>query len=149
MKKKEILKEYQKKINLFNYYNKFYFEENAPLVNDGEYDELKKDILLMEKAYDFLKSKKSPSKSIGFKPSKNFIKITHRAPMLSLSNAFSEEDLINFEKKIINFLSEKRNFKLSYSAEPKIDGISASLTYKNGNFVRFIKRRWSRRWRYN
>ena len=60
--------------------------------------------------------------------------------MLSLANAFSEEDLINFEKKILNFLSENENFKLSYSAEPKIDGISASLTYKNGKFVKGLSR---------
>jgi DNA ligase (NAD+) len=60
--------------------------------------------------------------------------------MLSLANAFSEEDLLNFEKRILNFLSEKENFKLSYSAEPKIDGISASLTYKNGRFVKGLSR---------
>ena len=60
--------------------------------------------------------------------------------MLSLANAFSEEDLVNFEKKITNFLSKREGFKISYSAEPKIDGISASLTYKNGNFVRGLSR---------
>jgi DNA ligase (NAD+) len=60
--------------------------------------------------------------------------------MLSLANAFSEEDLLNFEKRILNFLSKKENFKLSYSAEPKIDGISASLTYKNGRFVKGLSR---------
>jgi DNA ligase (NAD+) len=60
--------------------------------------------------------------------------------MLSLANAFSEEDLINFEKKITNFISQKEGFEISYSAEPKIDGISASLTYKNGNFVRGLSR---------
>ena len=60
--------------------------------------------------------------------------------MLSLANAFSEEDLYNFEKKIINFLSEKKDFKILYSAEPKIDGISASLTYKNGIFEKGLSR---------
>ena len=60
--------------------------------------------------------------------------------MLSLGNAFSEEDLLNFEKRILNFISKKENFKLSYSAEPKIDGISASLTYKNGKFVKGLSR---------
>jgi DNA ligase (NAD+) len=60
--------------------------------------------------------------------------------MLSLSNAFSEEDLINFEKKITNFLSRKEGFQIQYSAEPKIDGISASLTYKNGSLVRGLSR---------
>ena len=56
--------------------------------------------------------------------------------MLSLGNAFNEEDLINFEKKINNFLSYKKEEEVEYSAEPKIDGISASLIYKNGNFIR-------------
>jgi DNA ligase (NAD+) len=60
--------------------------------------------------------------------------------MLSLANAFSEEDLINFEKRILNFISEKDTFKISYSAEPKIDGISASLTYKDGNLVKGLSR---------
>ena len=60
--------------------------------------------------------------------------------MLSLSNAFSEEDLFNFEKKIYNFLSRIDSSEILYSAEPKIDGISASLTYKNGNFVQGLSR---------
>ncbi len=60
--------------------------------------------------------------------------------MLSLSNAFTEDDLINFEKKLINFLSKDQNFKISYSAEPKIDGISASLSYKNGTFEKGLSR---------
>ena len=134
MKKKEVIAKYQNKIKLLNNYNKFYFQKNSPKVSDKEFDELKGEILLMEENYDFLKSKDSPSKNVGFAPSKNFKKVSHRAPMLSLSNAFLEEDLLNFEKKIINFLSEKNNFKICYSVEPKIDGISASLTYKNGNF---------------
>ena len=104
------------------------------------YDDLKISILSLEKKNNFLKSKKSPSEIIGYKPSKNFKKSAHKAPMLSLANAFSEEDLINFEKKILNFLSENENFKLYYSAEPKIDGISASLTYKNGKFVKGLSR---------
>ena len=77
---------------------------------------------------------------MGFKPSKNFKKVEHKVPMLSLANAFSEEDLLNFEKKILNFISEKENFKISYSAEPKIDGISASLTDKNKKVVRGLSR---------
>ena len=60
--------------------------------------------------------------------------------MLSLGNAFSEEDLINFEKRIQNYLSMKNDFKISYSAEPKIDGISASLTFKNGKFHKGLSR---------
>jgi len=134
MNKKKIQSEYKKKINLINKYNKFYYDENYPAVKDSEYDILKQEIFLLEKKYKFLKSNFSPSSSVGYKPSKNFKKISHRVPMLSLANAFSENDLINFEKKILNFISKDKDFKLFYSAEPKIDGISASLNYKNGEF---------------
>ena len=140
MDKKEIKEQYLKKINLVNKYNKYYYDNSKPLVNDKVYDELKNNILLLEKKYSFLKSKQSPSETVGYKPSKSFKKALHRAPMLSLANAFSEEDLLNFEKRIINFISEKSNFKISYSAEPKIDGISASLTYKDGNLIKGLSR---------
>ncbi len=140
MKQKKIQSEYENKLKLINKFNEYYYDKSDPIVSDKEYDELKKEILIFEEKYKFLKSKISPSTQVGFKPSKNFKKVPHRVPMLSLANAFTESDLINFEKKIINFLSEKNNFKLSYSVEPKIDGISASLTYKNGNFVKGLSR---------
>ena len=140
MNKKAIEVEYNKKIKLYNKYNKHYYNNSSPKVSDKEYDELKHDILSIEKKYKFINSEKSPSKTVGYKPSKNFKKVEHRAPMLSLSNAFSEEDLNNFEKKILKFLSKQNNFKIYYSAEPKIDGISASLTYKKGNFIRGLSR---------
>jgi len=135
MNKKKITSQYQEKIELIKDYNKHYYDESKPIVLDKDYDQLKRNIQLLEEKYKFLKSKNSPSKTVGFKPSKNFKKISHRVPMLSLANAFSEEDLISFEKKILNFISEKNNFEIEYSAEPKIDGISASLVYKNGKFI--------------
>ena len=107
MSEKYIEKKYKKKIRLINRYNKFYFNESNPIVSDQEYDELKAEILSLESNNKSLKSIKSPSKNVGYKPSKNFKKITHRVPMLSLANAFGKEDLINFEKKIFNFLSKK------------------------------------------
>ena len=134
MNKKKIQIEYREKISLINKFNNIFYDDNNPKVNDQKYDELKKEILELEKKYKFLKSNRSPSKAVGFKPSKNFQKIAHKVPMLSLSNAFGKEDLINFEKRILNFLSKNEGFQLSYSAEPKIDGISASLIYKNGEF---------------
>ncbi len=140
MNKKEIQKKYKEKIKLISKFNKFYYDKSDPIVSDQEYDSLKKEILLLENNYKFLKSKNSPSNIVGYKPSKNFKKVLHRAPMLSLANAFSEEDLINFEKKILNFLSQKSNFEIFYSAEPKIDGISASLTYSNGTLIRGLSR---------
>ena len=140
MIKKKILKAYEEKVELLNEYNKFYYNKSNPKVSDKEYDELKKDILILEKKNKFLNSNQSPSKIVGYKPSKSFKKILHRVPMLSLSNAFTEEDLLNFEKRILNFISEKPNFEISYSVEPKIDGISASLIYKNGELVTGLSR---------
>ena len=140
MDKNKIQLNYSNKIKLFKKLNKFYYEKSQPMVDDRDYDQLKKDILELENKYEYLNSDFSPSKTIGYKPSKNFKKILHRVPMLSLSNAFTKDDLINFEKKIINFLSKKNNFKLNYSAEPKIDGISASLTYKDGKLEKGLSR---------
>ena len=140
MDKNKIQLNYSNKIKLFKKLNKFYYEKSQPMVDDRDYDQLKKDILELENKYEYLNSDFSPSKTIGYKPSKNFKKILHRVPMLSLSNAFTKDDLINFEKKILNFLSKKNNFKLNYSAEPKIDGISASLTYKDGKLEKGLSR---------
>ncbi len=140
MNKKKIENQYKAKIDLINTYNKFYYDKSEPKVSDKVYDNLKAEIFLLETTYNFLKSKNSPSKLVGYKPSKNFKKALHRAPMLSLSNAFSEEDLLNFEKRILNFLSEKDDHKISYSAEPKIDGISASITYEDGKLTKGLSR---------
>ena len=134
MIRKKIENLYKEKIDLINEFNKFYYDKNKPKVSDKAYDKLKEEILLLESNYKFLKSKNSPSINVGYKPSKKFKKAPHRVPMLSLANAFTKEDLINFEKKILNFLSKSKDFDLSYSAEPKIDGISASLIYKDGKF---------------
>ena len=109
----------------------FIFKSN-PKISDHEYDKLKKEILDLEEK-SLLKSESSPSNSLGYAPSKDFVKSEHRVKMLSLSNAFDSEDLGNFEKKIFNYLNKK--IEVEYSVEPKIDGISASLTYKNGLLV--------------
>ena len=140
MKKEKIKELYEFKIKEFNNHNFLYFEKNNPKISDAEFDLLKKEILGLEKKYTFLKSDNSPSKTLGFKPSKIFKKFVHRVPMLSLGNAFSKDDLINFEKKIKNYLNQNNNYEIEYSAEPKIDGISASLIYKNGKFVRGLSR---------
>ncbi len=140
MDKKKIEKQYNIKIKEFVRLNKFYYQYSKPAAKDEEFDKLKEEILILEKQYKFLKSKNSPSKIVGYKPAKNFKKALHKVPMLSLANAFSEEDLNNFEKRIINYLDKVENFKIEYSAEPKIDGISASLIYKKGKFITGLSR---------
>ena len=135
-----IKKNYKKKIELYNYYNKKYYDQNISEIPDAAFDNLKNEIIDLEKKNTFLSNKKSPSQSVGYKPSKNFKKVKHGVPMLSLANAFDRNDLINFEKRILNFLSKNKNFLLSYSVEPKIDGISASLIYRNGEFKTGLSR---------
>ena len=140
MNDKDVEIDYLKKINLVQKYNKHYHDKNKPIISDQEFDLIKKEIIDLEKKYEFLNSKFSPARSVGFKPSKNFQKVKHRVPMLSLGNAFDEDDLNNFEKKIINFLSLENSNNIEYCAEPKIDGISASLTYIKGKFVKGLSR---------
>ena len=140
MNKDLISKDYLIKIKLLRKYNNHYYDKDKPIITDQKYDYLKNEILNIEKKNKFLNNKHSPSQTIGYNPSKNFQKVKHKVSMLSLGNAFDEEDLKNFEKKIINFLSLKQTSKIEYSAEPKIDGISASLTYVNGNFIRGLSR---------
>jgi DNA ligase (NAD+) len=140
MSKKNIEKIYNDEIKLLKKYNKFYYNESKPIVSDQIYDELKKKIINLEKENVHLRSKDSPSEIIGYEPSKIFKKKKHRMPMLSLSNVFSQEDVINFEKKILNFIGKDNNFEIKYSVEPKIDGISASLIYKNRELVSGLSR---------
>jgi len=140
MNDRDIEIKYLKKIDLIQKYNKYYHDKDKPIVSDQIFDLLKKDIINLENKYKFLKSDYSPTRAVGFKPSKNFPKIKHRVPMLSLGNAFNEEDLNTFEKKMITFLSLKEKNIIEYSAEPKIDGISASLIYINGKFTKGLSR---------
>ena len=99
MNDKDVEIEYLKKIDLVQKYNKHYYDKDKPIVSDQIFDLLKKDLINLEKKFRFLKSKQSPTRSVGFKPSKIFQKVKHRVPMLSLGNAFNEDDLKNFEKK--------------------------------------------------
>ena len=140
MKNDLIKKNYLEKIKKIQKYNELYYNKSEPSVSDQKYDILKKEVLDLESKFSFLKNNKSPSITVGYKPSKNFTKVKHNVPMLSLGNAFDEQDLINFEKKILNFLSLKNSDNIEYSTEPKIDGISASLIYVNGTFIKGLSR---------
>ena len=135
-----IKKEYLTKIKELKEHNQHYYEKSKPKISDAEYDKLKQEINELEKEHSYLKDKSSPSLLVGAKPSKNFLKSKHRVKMLSLSNAFGYQDLKNFEKKISNFLNLNKSTDIEYSVEPKIDGVSASLTYKNNNLVLGLSR---------
>ena len=106
----KINQDYLKKIKLFQKYNKHYYDLNNPIISDKEFDKLKLEILKLEKKYKHLNNINSPSNSVGFKPSKVFKKVKHSVPMLSLGNAFDENDLINFEKKNFKFFKWGQEF---------------------------------------
>ena len=130
-------KEYKEKLLLLKKYDQFYYELSKPKVLDSDYDKLKRELLKFEevnKEFDFVSNK------IGFSPSKKFSKLKHTEKMLSLDNAFDFEDVNNFLKKVKNYLNINEDNKLVLIAEPKIDGISASLIYQNGVLIRGLSR---------
>ena len=134
------LKEYKEKITLIEKLNKAYYHNDKPLVSDAEYDKIKKDILDFEKKNPGIVDKDSPTKKVGFAPSEKFSKVKHLVPMLSLDNAFTKDDVEDFLKKIRNYLNYEKDTAIELTAEPKIDGISASLIYKNNKIIRGLSR---------
>ena len=105
---------YSKIIKELQDHNKAYYEKDSPVISDQKYDTLKKKIFDLENKYEFLNSKQSPSISVGFKPSKNFKKIKHKVPMLSLSNAFNAEDLKHYNANEIEFLLHPESYIPNY-----------------------------------
>ncbi len=112
---------------LLNKYNQAYFEESSPLISDVEYDALLKELIELETAFPEYLTEDSPSQKVGGSLSVAFQKVPHRSPMLSLSNAFNEEDLKAFAERV-----EKITPQVSYVVEPKVDGLAASIRYEKG-----------------
>ena len=137
--KKKIIRKFKELVLEIKKHNKNYFGFDSPKIPDHEYDLLKKNALKLEKNYPYLKKIESVSNIVGSKPDNQFKKIKHLSPMLSLSNAFDSEDMKEFLKKINNFLNEKDK-SIELFCEPKIDGISATLIYENGNLIRGLSR---------
>ena len=137
--KNEIIKKFKYKIHLLKKYDKHYHDKDSPLVSDQEYDDLKKEVIDLEKSYKYLKNFYSILNNVGFSPSNKFLKIKHLKPMLSLSNAFNKDDMKDFLSKIQNFLNNK-DLIIELISEPKIDGISATLIYENGQLVKGLSR---------
>ena len=119
--KNKIIKLYKEKNQELLKFNKAYFEKDNPIISDFEFDELKKELFQLAKKHPFLKKIENLDSLIGFEPSSKFEKIKHSKSMLSLSNAFEKEDMLDFKKKIENFLNTTSEIELS--SESKIDGI--------------------------
>jgi DNA ligase (NAD+) len=112
-----------------------YHQKDAPLVSDADYDALRQRNVAIEQRFPELVREDSPSRKVGAAPAEGFAKVRHSRPMLSLDNAFSDEDVQDFEAKIRRFLGLPADEVIEFVAEPKIDGLSISLRYENGRFV--------------
>jgi DNA ligase (NAD+) len=116
-------------------HDKAYYQDDAPNVSDAEYDALRQRLNAIEKRFPELVSAESPSQKVGAAPSGRFKKVRHAIPMLSLDNAFAEEDVVDFVGRIRRFLKLAEDEPIDFSAEPKIDGLSMSLRYEDGELV--------------
>jgi DNA ligase (NAD+) len=115
-------------------HDRAYFAEDAPKVSDAEYDQLKRELIALETAFPNLARPDSPTRTVGAAPSVGFGKIRHRVPMLSLGNAFTDEDVVDFVDRIRKFL-RLPDKPIEFTTEPKIDGLSLSLRYESGVLV--------------
>ncbi len=118
--------------------NAAYHGADAPDLSDAEYDALKRRNAAIEAAFPHLKRADSPSEQVGAAPSETFAKVAHQVPMLSLSNAFADEDVTDFDISVRRYLGQDE--AIAYTAEPKIDGLSLSLRYENGALVQAATR---------
>ncbi|MGV6802488.1 MAG: NAD-dependent DNA ligase LigA [bacterium] len=116
-------------------HDKAYYQEDRPAISDAEYDALRQRNILIEERFPKLIRDDSPSHKVGAKPSSKFTQITHMQPMLSLGNVFDAEGVQKFVEQIVSFLGLQVGHSLAITAEPKIDGSSASLLYRNGRLV--------------
>ena len=112
-----------------------YYQDDAPTVSDAEYDALRKRYGAIEARFPDLRTLESLTQRVGAAPSARFAKVRHAVPMLSLDNAFSEADVVDFVGRIRRFLRLPDDEEIAFSAEPKIDGLSMSLRYENGELV--------------
>jgi DNA ligase (NAD+) len=112
-----------------------YYQEDAPTVSDAEYDRLRQRYAAIEARFPQLRTLESLTQRVGAAPAARFAKVRHAVPMLSLDNAFAEQDVIDFVARIRRFLRLGDDEEIAFSAEPKIDGLSMSLRYENGELV--------------
>jgi DNA ligase (NAD+) len=116
--------------------DRLYFESDAPEMTDAAYDALKRRYQAIESAFPELKRPDSLSDKVAGAPVEGFAKVRHEVPMLSLAKAYTDQDVVDFAERAKRFFERDKDLELSFTAEPKIDGLSASLRYEDGVFVR-------------
>ena len=138
-KDNNLIKKFKEKVEELKKHNILYFNQDKPIISDAEYDNLKKELIRIEKSNKSIKRLNLLSNIVGAPPTNKFKKFSHLKPMLSLSNAFDKNDMNDFIKKIKNFLNIQDD-DIEIFSEPKIDGISATLIYENGVLTRGLSR---------
>ena len=135
MEKEEVIKKLKRLAEQIEYHNNLYYNNDSPEISDAEYDNLRIKNTELEKQFPNLVLPNSPSKKVGAELKSSFKKVQHLVPMLSLGNTFTKQDVENYINKTKRFLQIDSNSNLEFLAEPKIDGLSATLIYKNGKLV--------------
>ena len=139
MTEEQAASELERLAKLIAYHDKRYHQEDAPEISDADYDALVRRNRALEARFPKLIRSDSPSRRVGIAPASGFRKVKHLRPMLSLENAFADEDVRGFFSGVRNFIKELRDdpsIPVEVTAEPKIDGLSISLLYEGGRFVR-------------
>src|SRR4029079_15795363 len=110
-------------------HDRLYYQDAAPIISDRDYDRLYKELVDLEKRFTALLTPDSPTQRVGGKPLQAFAQIQHRARMLSLDNTYSEEEVVNFHKRVTRLLPDE---KIPVVIEPKVDGVAVSVMYEKG-----------------
>ena len=128
----EIIEKVKKLREEIEYHNYRYYVLDSPVISDAEYDALMRELKELEEKYPELVTPDSPTQRVGFPPAKEFRQVTHAEPMLSLDDAFTEEEVYEFDKRVKRFLGLPENEKVEYTVEPKMDGLAVELVYEDG-----------------
>ena len=131
---KKIIAEVERLRNEINHHNYLYHAQDDPVVSDAEFDRLFHDLRSLEERYPELISDVSPTQRVGSTPLASFSQVVHELPMLSLDNAFGQEDVLEFDRRVKTRLNSDAD--IAYACEPKIDGVAVSLLYENGQLIR-------------
>ena len=122
-------------VQRIRFHDQRYYKDAAPEISDADYDRLRADLIRLETLYPELQTADSPTRTVGAAPAEGFAKVRHARPMLSLANAFEDEDVVEFLARARKGLNLREDDQLAVVAEPKIDGLSASLRYENRRLV--------------
>ncbi len=122
------------------HHDRLYYQHDAPEISDAEYDDLRKELEALEAQFPELKTKDSPSQQVGAPPLSKFAKVKHSVPMLSLSNAFTRQDVEDWQERMRRFLNLPEQETIEYICERKIDGLSFAARYEHGRYTQGITR---------